>query len=100
MANQPLTPERITALLAGSRNRGGHVAYIARFVTSDEFAWNVADAMEYAAKSELQLKTSVKQGLYVAISKREDKDNLKVIWDEDNKQLLIVNRAAVAAEVA
>jgi hypothetical protein len=92
-----LTPARITELLSGKRNRGGHLVYVNRFAESGDMFWVVNEALDYKGKSFDQLKNGVSQGLNNSIKKLDSSaPRIKVTLDTDENsddygKLFIIN---------
>lgn len=93
-----LTPEDITNLLANTRQRGGHEAYVRKFIAEGAMYWTVNYDQSYKGKTPAQLDTSVKQGLLAACKKIDNCPTIKVIMNGDD--LLIINTDKVAANLA
>jgi hypothetical protein len=98
---EELDAATITALLSNTRTRGGHLAFVQKFVASGDMAWIVNHDPSYKGKTPAQLDTSVKQGILAAATKAQL--TIKCVWngDKDNGgDLLIVNPEVVAAQLS
>lgn len=97
MSNEVLTAEKITALLAGSRQRGGHEKYLRRFLESGEMYWTVSEAPEYSEKVKANI-VSVKNTLTMK-AKSLEFGNIRLV-KVDDETLIIVNTEVLEASQA
>jgi hypothetical protein len=94
MSAQTLSPADITALLANTRERGGHERFARKFIDSGEMYVQLNLHPQYAGKSE----SAVKQGFANAAKKIEG-SNLKVVDAGEPMGLILVNVNVATAAV-
>jgi len=90
MSGIELTPQMITQLLAGQRNRGGHERFIRSFVESGEMYTVVTERPEYAGRDNIG---SLKNMLTQVAAKCELKDTVRFVKHEN--ALIAINTAKV-----
>jgi hypothetical protein len=96
--NSVLTAARITELLAGTRNRGGHERYLRSFVASEEMFWTVNEASEYKVKCETKEGLNSLKNTLAMKAKSLQIPNVRLLKADDST-LIIVNTDKVSAEI-
>ena len=89
-----LTPEQITAILAGTRKRGGHADNIRKFVSEGELYTVVSELPEYRTKDATVLKNTLTQ-----VAKREQIKNVRFVKHEDGVLMINTELLGANAEV-
>lgn len=91
-----LTAKRITELMAGQRNRGGHERFLRKFVASGEMYWDVGEHIEYAERVRENL-ASIKNTLQM---KAKDCELPVRLLKVDDSTLIVANTDIVEVEAA